>query len=96
MTMGGPDMEPGSAAWRDAVDRVVERTARDISRAFERMEATLPEGAAAQIAVELVIARLAHLKPWFTQLIMEDDEIRESYEASVAERPAKPEGSGAL
>jgi hypothetical protein len=42
--------KPESKAWHDAIDRVVERTARDISRAFERMEATLPEGVAGQMA----------------------------------------------
>jgi hypothetical protein len=84
-------VRPGSSEWSNAVDRVAERTARDISGALKRMINTLPDGAAPQMAIGLVIARLAELEPWFMQLIMEDAVLRESYDAAVARRPVKPE-----
>jgi hypothetical protein len=58
------------------------------------MRTSLPEGAAPQMAIELVIARLANRQPWFMRLIMEDEFRREAYEASVARRPATPGRAG--
>jgi hypothetical protein len=54
------------------------------------MVADLPEEAASQMALELVIVTLADLQPEFMRLIMEDENIRESYYAAVARRPVTP------
>jgi hypothetical protein len=53
----------------------------------------LPDGAAPENAIEAVIVELAeqqkHIRhAWLLSLIMNDPEIRESYEAAVARRPA--------
>jgi hypothetical protein len=83
-------MESGSEAWNRAIDRVVDKTTERISKALDRMVDTLPEGAAPQMAIELVVARLADHQSWFMRLIMEDEYIREAYYAAVARRPADP------
>jgi hypothetical protein len=72
------------------IDRVVERTATRISAAMDKMVADLPETAVPQMAIELVIRRLAVSQPWLMQLTMEDKDIREAYAAAVAEQPATP------
>jgi Flp pilus assembly protein TadB len=71
------------------LDRVVERTAARISAAMDKMCRELPEGAAPQMALERVVDRLTQLEPWFLDLIMEDNNFRETYEAAVARRPAR-------
>ena len=73
-----------------AKDRVAARTAKRISAALHRMALDLPESVAAQAALADVIAELTRLEPWFARLIFEDDDIREAYDAAVAERPATP------
>jgi hypothetical protein len=73
-----------------AKDRVAARTAKRISAALNRMARDLPESVAAQAALADVIAELAHLEPWFLRLIFEDSDIREAYDAVVAEQPATP------
>ena len=73
-----------------AKDRVAARTAKRISAALHRMARDLPESVAAQAALADVIAELTRLEPWFARLIFEDDDIREAYAATVAERPATP------
>ena len=75
-----------------AKDRVAARTAKRISAALHRMARDLPESVAAQAALADVIAELTRLEPWFARLIFEDEDgdIREAYDAAVAERPATP------
>jgi hypothetical protein len=73
-----------------AKDRVAARTAKRISAALNRMARDLPESVAAQAALADVIAELTRLEPWFLGLIFEDGDIREAYDAAVAERPATP------
>jgi hypothetical protein len=74
------------------VDRVIELTAARISAALVAMERDLPDDAAPQMAIELVVRRLAHLNPWFMRQIMEHADIREAYAEAVAERSANPGG----
>jgi hypothetical protein len=74
------------------VDRVIKRTAARISAALVAMERDLPDDAAPQMAIELVVRRLAHLNPWFMRQIMEHADIREAYAEAVAERSANPGG----
>ena len=71
-----------------AIDPIIERTATKISAALDKMIADLPETAAPQIALELVVRKLAHRQTWFLSLIMEDADIKEAYAAAVAETPA--------
>src|SRR5215831_5938536 len=73
-----------------AKDRVAARTAKRISAALHRMARDLPESVAAQAVLADVIAELTRLEPWFLGLIFEDGDIREAYDATVAERPATP------
>jgi hypothetical protein len=70
------------------IDRAVERTTAKVSRALDDMVLALPEAAAPQMAIELVVRELAQMQPWFMRLIMEDPDIRETYAAATAERPA--------
>jgi hypothetical protein len=70
------------------LDRVVKQTATSISAAMDKMCRDLPDGAAPQMALELVVDRLTQLEPWFLELIMENHNFRETYEAAVARRPA--------
>jgi hypothetical protein len=74
----------------DKADRIINRTAVRISTELNRMVADLPEETAYQMALELVIVTLADLQPEFMRLIMEDEDIRESYYAAVARRPVTP------
>jgi hypothetical protein len=74
----------------DKADRIINRAAVRISTELNRMVADLPEEAASQMALELVIVTLADLQPEFMRLIMEDENIRESYYAAVARRPVTP------
>lgn len=71
-------------------DRIINRTAVRISTELNRMFADLPEEFAPQLAIEEVIVALADLHPWLMRLIMEDENIRESYYAAVARRPVTP------
>jgi len=73
-----------------AKDRVAARTAKRISAALHRMARDLPESVAAQAVLADVIAELTRLEPWLLGLIFEDGDIREAYDATVAERPATP------
>jgi hypothetical protein len=73
----------GSAKWYKAIDRVVARTAKRISAELDQMVLDLPEGAAPQMALELVVRELAGLQPWFMLLVMEDQDLKESYAAAV-------------
>jgi hypothetical protein len=82
-------LDLGSDKWNEAIDRVVLRTARKVSRALDEMVVGLPEGGAPQAAFELLVRELAHLQPWMMSLLMDDHEFRETYEAAVAERPAR-------
>jgi hypothetical protein len=74
------------------VDKVVVRTAKSIAAALDKMVTDLPEGAAPQMAIELVIKKLALLEPSLMQLIMEDYDIREAYAEAVASVPIKAKG----
>jgi len=47
------------------------------------MVADLPESVAPQLAIELVVRELARLHPWFLRLIMEDPNVRETYQAAI-------------
>ena len=66
-------------------DRTVLRAATAISKALTHMIADLPAGAAPQMAIESLVEQLAGLEAW--QLIMEDPDIREAYDAAVAALP---------
>jgi hypothetical protein len=72
--------------------KVVEYAAATISLALDKMIADLPDTAAPQAAVELVVRELAIRRPWFMRLIMEDAEIREAYDDAVASTPLKAKG----
>ena len=72
--------------------KVVEYAAATISLALDKMIADLPDTAAPQAAVELVVRELAIRQPWFMRLIMEDAEIREAYDDAVASMPLKAKG----
>jgi hypothetical protein len=74
----------------DKADRIINRTAIRISTELNRMVVDLPEEVAAEMAIEQAIIALADLHPWFMRLIMEDENIRESYYAAVARRPVTP------
>ena len=80
--------KPGSKRWNDKIDRVVKQTSDRISGAMDEMVVDLPEGAAPQMAIELVVRELAQQQTWLMGLIMEDPDIREAYAAAVAELPA--------
>ena len=43
--------------------------------------------------VGLVVAELTHCQPWLMQLIMEDELIKETFYAALAEIPAPKPGS---
>ena len=58
----GPDEK-----WSKQIDRVVIWTAARISADLDRMVRDLPEGAAPQMAVELMIDELTQLQPWFLE-----------------------------
>ena len=69
-----------------------------IRAALEKMIDALPEDAAPQMALELVIWELGSMTEtppidWFMQLIMEDPDIREAYWAAVAAQPLPPRKS---
>jgi hypothetical protein len=83
-----------NADW-DKIDRKVLRTAQTISRAIDNMIVGLPEGAAPQMAFEMLIREMVPLQQWLMQLMMEDADFREAYSAAVAELPvtAKPRTS---
>ena len=66
-------------------DRTVQRAATAISKALAEMIADLPVGASIPMALESLVEQLAGLEAW--QLIMEDPDIREAYDASVAAVP---------
>jgi hypothetical protein len=70
------------------VDRAVQRAAGAISRAIDKMIVDLPEGAAPQMALERLVGELVLLQQWPMDLIMEDPDFREAYNAAVAELPA--------
>jgi hypothetical protein len=74
------------------VDRVVQRTAVAVSAALDKMIDDLPQDAAPQMVIGLVMGELAHLQPWLLRLIMEDTDIREAYDAAVATIPANARG----
>jgi len=77
------------------VDRATDRAAAQISLALDKMVGSLPEGAAPQMAFEVVVRKLVMLQPWFMALIMEDTDIRETYAAEVARMPVNKPGKGA-
>jgi histone H3/H4 len=68
------------------VDRIVERTAAQISVALDRMVHALPDECFPQAAIKRVIRELVPLQPWYMQLIMEDPDIKETYYKAVAEK----------
>jgi len=45
------------------------------------------------MAIGLVVAELTHRQPWLMQLIMEDELIKETFYAALAEIPAPKPGS---
>jgi hypothetical protein len=51
--------------WRKKMDRVVTLTAARLRADLDRMVRDLPEEAAPQTALELVIQELTQLQPWF-------------------------------
>jgi hypothetical protein len=69
------------------IDRIAIRTAAKISTHLDGMISALPEDAAPQLAIELVVRELAKRQPLLMSLIMEDSVIREAYAAAVAEIP---------
>jgi hypothetical protein len=77
------------------IDRVINRTAKAISTALDKMVCDLPENAAGQMAIEVVVRKLVPLQPWFMALLMEDQQIRGTYDDAVSILPAaKPAPSG--
>jgi hypothetical protein len=79
-------------------ERVVRRTALRISKAIDKMILDLQPGTASELpvafdwAVTKLAAELAHLQPKLMQLIMEDQCLRERYDAATAEIPATAAG----
>jgi hypothetical protein len=85
----------GSRKWYKEVDAITQQAAMEIRAAFEKMVRGLPEDAAPQMALELVIGKLGSMTEtppidWFMQLIMEDPDIKETYWAAVAAQPLPP------
>jgi hypothetical protein len=80
-----PNRETGIV---DDTDKIALRTDVAISGALDKMVADLPETVAPQAALEEVVRGLAIRQPWFMRLIMEDPDIRETYDATVALMPA--------
>ncbi|MER8438331.1 hypothetical protein NKH36_00010 [Mesorhizobium sp. M1312] len=70
------------------INRIIARTARRISSELDRMRADLPEEAAPQMALELVLRRLVPLQPAFMTLIMEHEDFREAFESALSMIPA--------
>jgi len=64
--------------------QIVKRTAESLSSAIDQMVGDLPEETSPQRALELVIAELTTLQPWFLELIFEDHLFKEAYEAARA------------
>ena len=87
--------KPGSDKRGEQIDRVVELTASRISAALDKMADDLPEDAAPQMALELVVRKLEELQPWIMGLIM-DFVIREAHATAVAEKPSKPKARRAF
>jgi hypothetical protein len=77
--------------WRKA-NRVIDRTADAISKDLCKMLDELSQCAAPQMAIELVVRRLAGAERygvgWLLQLIMEDQNVREAYYSEIAKLPA--------
>jgi hypothetical protein len=77
--------------WRKT-NRIIDRTADTISKAISKMLDDLPQCAAPQMAIELVVRRLAmsadYSEAWLLRLIMEDHNVREAYYSEIAKRPA--------
>ena len=77
--------------------QVVKRTAALVSAALDKMVSDLPEEANPQRALELMIAELTPLQPWFLELIFEDQLLKEAYEAARPRLPAtEPSKDGVL
>jgi len=77
--------------------QVVKRTAALVSAALDKMVSDLPEEANPQRALELMIAELTPLQPWFLELIFEDHLFKEAYEAARPRLPAtEPSKDGGL
>ena len=66
------------------VERIVVRTATTVSAALDRMVYSLPEDAAPQMAVELVVRDLTARQPRLMRLIMENPDIRDVYDVAIA------------
>jgi hypothetical protein len=75
--------------WKSAI-RIIDRTVAVIATALSKMTGDLPASVASQMAIELVIRRLARSEEieWQMQLIMEDHNVREAYYSEIAKRPA--------
>ncbi len=69
--------------------KVIEYAAATISLALDKMVADLPDTAAPQAALEVLVRKLAIRQPRFMRLIMEDADLREAYDDAVASTPLK-------
>jgi hypothetical protein len=80
----------GTATMNDVkrTHQVVKRTAALVSAALDKMVSDLPEETNPQRALELMIAELTPLQPWFLELIFEDHLFKEAYEAARPRLPA--------
>jgi hypothetical protein len=74
------------------IDKVINRTTKAISTALDKMVRDLPEEAAGQMAIEVVVRRLVPLQPWFMALLMEDEQIRDTYDDAVSLLHARKPG----
>lgn len=72
-------MKAGTYQWHKKIDRVVDRAAKRIASDFDKLKRALPEGAAPQMAFELLMEKLVMLDPWLMQLLMENEDFRETY-----------------
>jgi predicted NBD/HSP70 family sugar kinase len=71
-------------------DGAVDRAAKEIAAAVDKMVATLPEEVAPHMAIARLVGKLAKAQTQRMQWVMEDPLVRDAYEASLAQIPATP------
>ena len=76
--------------------KVIEYAAATIILALDKMVADLPDTAAPQAALEVLVRKLAIRQPWFMRLIMEDADVREAYDDAVASTPLKVDATAKM
>jgi hypothetical protein len=70
-------------------DKQIERAAQKISAAMDQMVMSLPYPTSPHTAICRLVAELAKLQTDRMRWVMEDPMVRDAYEASLAEMPAR-------